>query len=219
MVDRLKLLPVSAKDLEITVVSRYRISVGHLLLIGCSFTNALTIFTILKTVVVDYERSTFTHCNVLHIVPSMSAVIHANQSCWKLLTWSHLPVRLLIAWLYWRYQRRILPRRTGLLIYLFIMFFILNNISSIAIAEFGDVTGVNMIHVVPALSSWVTSCGFMAISFYCFTGFVHKEPRERLSYVLKRKLLLSCLSASVVLWPLYFLHTELCVPLGTCQLF
>ncbi|XP_017858280.1 PREDICTED: post-GPI attachment to proteins factor 2 [Drosophila arizonae] len=213
MDDRVKLLPISTKDLEISVASRCRISVGLLLHFGCSFMIVLTIFTLLKTIIVDYERSTITHCHVLHIVPSASAVIQFNQSSWKLLTWSHLPLRLLIAWLYWRYQQRVLSRRSGLLIYLFVLCFVLNIVSNIVIAEFGDTPGTNWIHVVLTLSIWITSCCFMATMVYCLAYSQNTEPHRRLSYLLKRKLFFFHLSASVVIWPLYFLHVEFCVPL------
>lgn len=168
----------------------------------------------MKTIIVDYERSTTTHCHVLHIVPSASSVIQFNQSCWKFLTWSHLPLRLLMAWLYCRYQHRVLSRRSGLLVYLFVLCFVVNIVSNIFIAEFGDAPGTNWIHVVPTLSSWITSCCFMAIMVYCLAGRQNTEPHYRLSYLLKRKLFILHLSTSVVIWPLYFLHMEFCLPLG-----
>ncbi|EDW03454.1 GH10496 [Drosophila grimshawi] len=216
MFDDRKLLPITVNDLRHTCTCRLRISMAKLLLIGFVHPPTCMVYSIIKVMISDLEGSTLTHCNVLNIVPSLSAVIRAEQSLWVLNTWLHLPFRLLIIWLYCRYFKRRLPRSARLLRHLTVGLLIQNSLSCFPLAHLGHIAGPAAIHALIALSVMLSGFGYMGTSLLCHQRFrrEHMEPHEKLSLMLKRKLFLTSLGIQLVMWPLFMLHNQLCIPLG-----
>ncbi|EDW65027.1 uncharacterized protein Dvir_GJ19646 [Drosophila virilis] len=209
-----KLLPISDKDLTRSPVRQFRISLSNLLLIGCALAPFTTIYTILMTLIYDFENSTYTHCEVVNILPSMSAVIRQQQQLWIFIVWLQLPARLLAAWLYWRYRRRGLPWLASLLKCLSLLFLVQNTLSSISMAHYGHLSGT--FHNATALSSWISGLGLLGLSHmsqrYCASE--PMAPHERLSNRIKRKLLIMTCTAMLVMWPFYVLHTGYCMTMA-----
>ncbi|XP_032591935.1 post-GPI attachment to proteins factor 2 isoform X2 [Drosophila grimshawi] len=194
MFDDRKLLPITVNDLRHTCTCRLRISMAKLLLIGFVHPPTCMVYSIIKVMISDLEGSTLTHCNVLNIVPSLSAVIRAEQSL---------------------YFKRRLPRSARLLRHLTVGLLIQNSLSCFPLAHLGHIAGPAAIHALIALSVMLSGFGYMGTSLLCHQRFrrEHMEPHEKLSLMLKRKLFLTSLGIQLVMWPLFMLHNQLCIPL------
>ncbi|XP_064539598.1 post-GPI attachment to proteins factor 2 [Drosophila montana] len=209
-----KLLPISDKDLTKSSVRQLRISMSNLLLVGCALAPFTMVYTILMTLIFDYAGSTYTHCQVMNILPSMSTVIRQQQPLWIFIIWAQLPARLLAAWLYWRYRRRGLPLRARILKYLSLLLLVYNSVSSISAVQYGHLSGT--FHNATALSSWITGLGYIGLSHMSqkFGAYEPMGPHERLSNRIKRKMLFTNCTAMVVMWPFYVLHVNFCLTMA-----
>ncbi|KAM7351004.1 post-GPI attachment to proteins factor 2-like [Cochliomyia hominivorax] len=66
------------------------------------------LFTIIWTLLFDFERATYTHCDVRNFLPSISAAIgnyEPQKTIWRLAIILHLPIRLAVAHIYAKYYR------------------------------------------------------------------------------------------------------------------
>lgn len=66
------------------------------------------LFTIVWTLLYDFERATYTHCDVRNYLPSISAAIgnyEPQKTMWRLAIVLHLPMRLAVAYIYSKYYR------------------------------------------------------------------------------------------------------------------
>ncbi|XP_034471812.1 post-GPI attachment to proteins factor 2 [Drosophila innubila] len=207
-----KLLPISGKDLPENVCER-RVSIAKLLLFGFAIPPIGLAYFIVRTMITDFEGSTYTNCEVLNILPSVSAIARAQLLGWKLVTWLVLPFRLLIIYLYRRYYSHVFTRSLGCLV---LLFFIYESLSTVVMALWVHISGDSMFHKVSVLSIWFSSFGYIGISFLCFKKqqCYAIEPHQRLSYMLKRKLVISYYSGTLIMWCWYPLHTYFCLPLA-----
>ncbi|XP_037928459.1 post-GPI attachment to proteins factor 2-like [Teleopsis dalmanni] len=68
-------------------------------------------FCVLWSLIFEFERSTRTHCDVSNLLPSLSAAIgtyEPQKTIWRLAICLHMPARLIIAHLYYKYYRDVL---------------------------------------------------------------------------------------------------------------
>lgn len=85
-----------------------KISFSRLAIGAISLALGAFLFTILWTLMFDFVRATYTHCDVANYLPSISAAIgnyEPQKSIWRLAIILHLPIRLAVAHIYSKYYR------------------------------------------------------------------------------------------------------------------
>ncbi|KAH8266491.1 hypothetical protein KR044_008056, partial [Drosophila immigrans] len=211
----LKLLPSSLKDLP-SQAPELRVSVARLLLLGFSVTPLSLVYMIVKVLLTDFEHATYTECEVFNALPSVSAISRSQQLVWKLVTWALLPFRALIIVLYWRFYRQWF-RRVYLVQWLLLLLFLYESLSTVFMARLTHISGDEMVHKLIVCSIWLSSFGYIGVSFMCFKQHCCRhavEPHQQLSYLLKRKLVISYYCGTLAMWCCYPLHTNFCLPLA-----
>lgn len=90
------------------------------------------IFCVLYSVLFNFEKSTFTHCNVFNFLPSISAAIgnySPQKEIWQIAIYLHFIPRLCIAFVYYQYNKDILTSETFIFRVLAFLLNILENVA------------------------------------------------------------------------------------------
>ncbi|XP_013113384.1 post-GPI attachment to proteins factor 2-like [Stomoxys calcitrans] len=86
----------------------FKIAFSKIAISAISLALGAFLFCIFWSVVFDFERSTFTHCDVRNYLPSISAAIgnyEPQKSIWRISIILHLPARLAVAHIYYNYYK------------------------------------------------------------------------------------------------------------------
>lgn len=76
------------------------------------------VFCVVYSVLFNFDRTTFTHCNVYNFLPSISAAIGSfspQKVVWQIAICLHCIPRLCIAYVYYQYNKDILMAETLIL--------------------------------------------------------------------------------------------------------
>ncbi|XP_030383695.1 post-GPI attachment to proteins factor 2 [Scaptodrosophila lebanonensis] len=212
--NKVKLLPTDTKDETLASPSLFRISVAHLLLIGFSIPHIALAYFLIMTLLTDFENSNYTHCNVINVIPSISAVAKSQQTSLRVATWLHFPFRLLAIRLYCSYFRRKLARPVRSIGYLAVWFLILETLGSLVLSQTAQIGGEEPVHLLAAGLIWISGCLFMATTFVCYK-YYHRdmmEPMEELSFKVKTRLVYTYFCSTLIMWFWYFVHNAVCLP-------
>lgn len=90
-------------------------------------------FCVIYSVLFNFDRATFTHCNVYNFLPSISAAIgnfSPQREVWQIAIYLHCIPRLCIAFVYYQYNKDILTQET---IVFRVLAFVLNIIENLAL--------------------------------------------------------------------------------------
>lgn len=69
---------------------------------------------VLLSIIKDFESANYTHCNVVNVLPSVSAAIgsyYPQNIIWKACIAIHSPARFVIALLYYQHNSNVIARR------------------------------------------------------------------------------------------------------------
>lgn len=91
----------------------FRISFARLAVIAVSLPLGAFLFCVVWSVMFDFVRSTYTHCDVSNYLPSVSAAIgnyEPQKTVWRLAIILHMPFRLAVAKMYLKYYREHIRR-------------------------------------------------------------------------------------------------------------
>lgn len=108
------------------------------------------IFCVVYSILFNFERATFTHCNVFNFLPSISAAIGSyspQKEVWQIAIYLHFIPRFLISLVYYQYNKDILTPET---IVFRVLAFILNVTENLALVT---------------LSYWTSSSNYG--KYYC----------------------------------------------------
>lgn len=194
----------------------WRISVSRFLFLGFGTLPSIFTWLIIRTILTDYWASTYTHCEVLNVVPSVSTAARHNQRVWLLLTWEVLVCRVIVAWLYARFYRHLVPRWLPQLGPIMMLLFLLEGLATAVLAQWSHISGEEMLHIITVLSIWCSQIFYMTAFNFCYSIYPSYalEPHQQRSYRLKRKLVRTIFGCSVVMIIFFLLHNKYCLPLG-----
>ncbi|XP_017858283.1 PREDICTED: post-GPI attachment to proteins factor 2 isoform X2 [Drosophila arizonae] len=91
----------------------FHITFARLALTALSLPLSAFCFCVVWSLVFDFARSTFTHCDVANYLPSVSAAIgnyEPQKTVWRLAIILHLPLRLTVTRMYLEYYREHIKR-------------------------------------------------------------------------------------------------------------
>lgn len=215
MSDSVKLLPLTEPE-KPAVAPTFRISISRFLFVGFSLLPFCLTWCIVETILTDYWSSTYTHCGVLNVLPSLSSAARHNELVWRMVTLESLVYRVIVAWLYARFYRHIVPRHFPQLGAICLLLFLLEGISTIVMALSMQSSGEGPLHVLTVISIWCCQTGYMTAFNYCYASYPSYalEPHQLQSYRLKRRLVRLILVSSVGMIIFYLLHNKYCLPLG-----
>ncbi|XP_068141534.1 post-GPI attachment to proteins factor 2 [Drosophila tropicalis] len=95
----------------------FRLPFSKLALAALSLPLGAFCFCVAWSLMFDFVRSTFTHCDVSNYLPSVSAAIgnyEPQKTIWRLAIFLHLPLRLAVAKMYLEYYREHIKRNRRL---------------------------------------------------------------------------------------------------------
>lgn len=194
----------------------WRISVSRFLCLGFGILLGSITWFLIRTILTDYWGSTYTHCQVLNVVPSVSAVARHNQLFWLVFTWESLVCRVIVAWLYARFYRHLLPRFLPRLGAIMLVLFMFDGLGTAILAQSTHISGDEILHKITVMSIWCSQVVYMTAFNFCYSIYPSYalEPHQQRSYRLKRKLVRLIFGCYVVMIIFYLLHNNYCLPLG-----
>lgn len=215
MSDSIKLLPETELEMP-ALAPTWRISMSHFLYLGFGALPLALTWCIIETILTDYWASTYTHCEVLNVLPSVSSAARHNELLWLMVTLEFLMCRVIVAWFYARFYRHLVPSSLPQLGAICLTLLLLEGISTVVMALSMKSSGGSSLHVLTVLSIWCSQTGYMTAFNYCYARYPSYalEPHQLRSYRLKRKLLRLILACFVGMIIFYLLHNEYCLPLG-----
>lgn len=211
----IKLLPETELK-EPAVAPTWRISISHFLFLGFGIMPLGLTWCIIETILTDYWPSTYTHCEVLNVLPSVSSTARHNEFLWLMITLEVLMCCVIVAWLYARFYGHLVPHRLPQLGAICLTLLMLESISTVVMALSMNSSEGRSLHILTVISTWCSQIGYMTAFNYCYACYPSYalEPHQLRSYRLKRKLLRWILASFVVMTIFYLLHNEYCLPLG-----
>ncbi|XP_041450694.1 post-GPI attachment to proteins factor 2 [Drosophila obscura] len=96
----------------------FRLPFAKLALAALSLPLGGFFFCVVWSLLFDFVRSTYTHCDVVNYLPSVSAAIgnyEPQKTIWRLAIFLHLPLRLAVAKMYLEYYKEHIRRSRRLL--------------------------------------------------------------------------------------------------------
>ncbi|XP_037959831.1 post-GPI attachment to proteins factor 2-like isoform X2 [Teleopsis dalmanni] len=75
-------------------------------------------FCVIWSLLFEFRRSTYTHCDVPNFLPSISAAIgnyNPQRTVWRVAICLHLPARLAVAKIYWKYYQTAIRKNRRIL--------------------------------------------------------------------------------------------------------
>lgn len=211
--DSVKLLPSSLVDLQ--PKRRLIIYFRRLLGVGLLPVPISVVYVFMMAILTDFEKSTYTSCDVLNVLPSSSAAAKSQHVVWGMACWTQFPFLLASAWLQFRFYRRALPRSARSFGCLTTFSLIQGSCSLVLWASFATVNGDSLLHIATAVSMFTSAAMYMAGSYVCAKYYLRRESRrEKLSLWLKSRLVFVYFVAASTMWIWYVLHQKFCVPMG-----
>lgn len=95
------------------------------------------IFCIFWSVVFDFERSTFTHCEVKNYLPSISAAIgnyEPQRTAWRIAIILHLPARLAVSYIYGLYYKEQIRKNRRLIARIAVTLNVIENLALLSLS-------------------------------------------------------------------------------------
>jgi len=177
------------------------------------------LFCILLSLWRDFEKATYTHCEVGELLPSISSVIGGfspQSQVWNVCIGLNSAPRLLFARMYYNYFKERLPlgAATPRLISLNFGLNITENLSLLGLS-FVPSSDIFELHEAFFLTFMATSMLSMLLTvFYLYRlcGFQSKSPEERRSVGYKKTLVKVTLAAAGLALYFYWRHNMYCEP-------
>jgi len=135
---------------------------------------------VLLSIIKDFESANYTHCNVVNVLPSVSAAIgsyYPQNIIWKACIAIHSPARFVIALLYYQHNSNIIPRRLRFWV---LLIFLLNclEISCLFGLSFWDSSENYPVHKTCFVTFVFSSQIYMLISCILLKWFKLLKPTE-----------------------------------------
>lgn len=181
------------------------------------------LFTILWTVIFDFERATYTHCDVSNYLPSISAAIgnyEPQKTIWRLAIILHLPFRLAVAHCYAKYYRDHIRKNRRVFANAAVALNVVENLALLCLSLWTSSDDYEMHR-----NSFIT---FIACSelYMLITYFLHKNGRKQALMELEEKsikfkfyLFLTNLVAFALAGYCFLRHNAQCEPGGKFYFF
>ncbi|XP_061388920.1 post-GPI attachment to proteins factor 2-like [Musca vetustissima] len=115
----------------------FRIAFSKVAISAVSLALGAFLFCIFWSVVFDFERATFTHCDVRNYLPSISAAIgnyEPQRTIWRLAIVLHLPVRLAVAHIYMKYYKEQIRKNRRLFAHMAVSLNVIENIALLSLS-------------------------------------------------------------------------------------
>jgi hypothetical protein len=187
------------------------------------------IFCLIWSLLVDFEKATYTHCEVAQFAPSISAVIGSfspQNYVWRACIALASAPNLLFARMHYSYYRERLP--LGVATHrLVTLNFILNLLETLSLVGLSFVPSaeifvVHEVFFITFLGTSILSMVLISFYFHKFCGFQTKNFAERFSVRYKRLLAKATLVFAALAFYFYWRHNEYCEPFvysffGLCE--
>ncbi|KAL9899062.1 post-GPI attachment to proteins factor 2-like [Glossina fuscipes fuscipes] len=114
-----------------------RIKLSHVAVFGISLALGAFVYCIVWSIVMDFERATYTHCEVSNYLPSISAAIGSyepQRTVWRLAIILHLPVRLVLANLYSQYYKNHIRRNRRIIAKFAVILNVIENLALVCLS-------------------------------------------------------------------------------------
>jgi hypothetical protein len=184
-----------------------------------AFPFSALVFCLSWSFIRDFEKATYTHCEVDQFAPSISSVIGdftPQHHVWNICIAIVFTPRLLFARMYYRYFQERLPvgRRTLKLVSVNYALNVAENVSLLGLS-FVPSSDIFVVHEVFFITFMATSMVSMALTvgfLYPRCGFQARTIQEQFSISVKSSLVKVIFSCAVCALYFYWRHNEYCEP-------
>ncbi|XP_075153216.1 post-GPI attachment to proteins factor 2-like [Haematobia irritans] len=115
----------------------FRVAFPKIAISAISLALGAFLFCIIWSVVFDFERATFTHCDVKNYLPSISAAIgnyEPQKSVWRIAIILHLPARLAVSHIYYKYYKEQIRRNRRIFAQIAVSLNVIENIALLSLS-------------------------------------------------------------------------------------
>lgn len=196
----------------------FRLPFGKIAVAVVSLPLGAFTFCVLWSVIFDFERSTFTHCDVRNYLPSISAAIgsyNPPKLVWRLAICLHLPPRLAMCKMYLEYYKDAIRMNRRTFAYIACGLNVIENFALLSLSLWTSADDYDL-HRNAFITFIVCSEFYMLISY-----FLNKNGRklallaiEEKSLRYKRNLFIINLISFLLAGYCFLRHNDLCEPGG-----
>lgn len=200
----------------------FRVAFSKIAICAISLALGAFLFCIFWSVIFDFERSTFTHCDVRNYLPSISAAIgnyEPQKMVWRMSIVFHLPFRLAVAHIYMKYYKEHIRKNRRLFANVAVSLNVIENFALLSLSLWTSSDSYDMHR--NAFCTFIASSELYMLISYFLNKNGRKQAlteREEKSTRYKLYLFLTNLVAFALAGYFFLRHNSQCEPGGKCCL-